>query len=404
MFNAQVALQSSNYLDCVQNSSEQRLLNIDEKTRTSVLPWRGQFSPQLVEYLIKKHAITGGLILDPFGGSGTVLYEAAAQGHDAIAIDINPAAIALAKASSICNVLKKNRIIVLNEIEQLSLSLMAAIDKNNGSLCTDSAAKIFHSMSEILSEPNVSLSLLMSVFGNTKETNSKAVSRAKQTLRRLIIGAPESSNKLKSQIGDARRLDIKTNSIDYLITSPPYINVFNYHQNYRPIIQALGFVPLTFARAEIGANRKFRANRYITVVQYCMDIALFLTEAARVLKDNSPLTIVLGRESNVRGVAFKNSELVAAIASKGLGGMITEWNERNFLNRYGKTIYEDVITIYPNRKPEETAIKIGRSVGIEALKDALTHVPINRIKEINDAIEKGHKIPCSDYVLEETYD
>jgi hypothetical protein len=241
----------------------------------------------------------------------------------------------------------------------------------------------------------------MSAFGDNTELKIKAISRAVNTIQRLVLGAPETGQRLSVDVGDARDLGLAHDSIDYLITSPPYINVFNYHQNYRPIIQALGHTPLSAARAEIGANRKFRMNRFITVAQYCIDITLFFGEAARVLRDGAAMTIVMGRESKVRGVSFKNGALVAAISSDGLGGEIISWNERSFLNRFGATIYEDVLTIIPKKKPSDFIESVGRSVGIEALKAALDYAPEDRKHDIENAIIASHTVEPSPYVLKE---
>ena len=39
-------------------------------------PYLGKFPPQLAEALIRRHCPEGGLVLDPFCGSGTTLVEA----------------------------------------------------------------------------------------------------------------------------------------------------------------------------------------------------------------------------------------------------------------------------------------------------------------------------------------
>ncbi len=401
MFDASTALKEASYSGRVQASDDQSLLNIDQKTRTSVLPWRGQFSPQLVEYLIRKNAPDTGVILDPFSGSGTVLYEAAALGHQTIARDINPAAIALAQASSICAVPKAERASVLGDIGAFADELKRHASQDNSALSVDRAAEIFTGRLSEFASPDVMQAFLMSAFGDNRELKPKTVSRAVTTTQKLVLEAPETTEHLSVEVGDARDLELATDSVDYLITSPPYINVFNYHQNYRPIIQALGHTPLAAARAEIGANRKFRMNRFITVAQYCIDIALFFGEAARVLRNGAPMTIVMGRESNVRGVSFKNGALVAAIASDGLGGHIKSWNERSFLNRFGATIYEDVLTIIPRRASSDHLDVVGRSVGTEALKAALEYAPEDRKQEIENAITASHTVEASPYVLKE---
>ena len=401
MFDAGAALKEASFSGRVQASDDQSLLDIDQKTRTSVLPWRGQFSPQLVEYFIRKNAPHAGVILDPFSGSGTVLYEAAALGHQAIARDINPAAIALAKASSICAVQKPERAAILDEVEAFANDLKRHASQQDSDLSVNFAAELFQGKLSEFTSPDVVQAFLMSAFGDNTELKLKAISRAVNTTQRLVLGAPETDQRLSVDVGDARDLGLDSDSVDYLITSPPYINVFNYHQNYRPIIQALGHTPLSAARAEIGANRKFRMNRFITVAQYCIDIALFFGEASQILRDGCAMTIVMGRESNVRGVSFKNGALVAAIASDGLGGEISSWNERSFLNRFGATIYEDVLTIIPQKATPDVVESVGRSVGTEALKAAISYAPEDRQHDIENAIIASHTVEPSPYVLKE---
>jgi hypothetical protein len=52
-------------------------------------PYLGKFPPQLAEALIRRHCPDGGLVLDPFCGSGTTLVEAIGLGRDAAGCDIS---------------------------------------------------------------------------------------------------------------------------------------------------------------------------------------------------------------------------------------------------------------------------------------------------------------------------
>ncbi len=61
---------------------------------------------------------------------------------------------------------------------------------------------------------------------------------------------------------------MQENQIDFVITSPPYINVFNYHQNYRQSAEILGWDLLKIAKSEIGSNRANRGNRFYTIIQF----------------------------------------------------------------------------------------------------------------------------------------
>ena len=90
----------------------------------------------------------------------------------------------------------------------------------------------------------------------------------------------------------------------------PYINVFNYHQNHRAILEVLGWDMLEVAYSEIGSNRKNRGNRFKTVIQYCLDMELTLKSFWECLENDGLVIFVIGRESNVRKIPFYNGVIV----------------------------------------------------------------------------------------------
>lgn len=393
-FDAAQALSCSAFAGRVQHSDDQHHLDIVEKERTSALPWRGQFSPQLIEYLLVKHCKKGDRILDPFCGSGTVLREAARGEFSALGMDVNPAAVCLAKVSELAGMKPDFRRRLVERIRQFSRDLLLSSDEQ-GIIEAGKATDLFFSLQLDAQEKIAFEGVLLFLFSNAKSIAVNKVEKGVDRYLSVAFDTSSSQYKIEARVGDARAINEADNTFDYLVTSPPYINVFNYHQNYRPIIEALGHTPLTAAKSEIGANRKFRQNRYMTVVQYCMDIAQFFVEAGRVLKDNAKITIVLGRESNVRSVPFKNSELISAIACEGMGYELTDWNERKFMNRFGESIYEDVLTMIPQKYSHDRAVEIGRAVGAQALRNALEYCPEERRVEISDAIASANKITPS---------
>ena len=183
---------------------------------------------------------------------------------------------------------------------------------------------------------------------------------------------------------DARALPVDSESIDFILTSPPYINVHNYHQKFRRSVEALDWDVLAFARSEIGSNRQNRGNRFLTVVQYSLDMALAMLEMARVTKPDSGLILVIGRESFVRGARVFNGELAAEIAVHGVGLELERRQERVFQNRYGVDIYEDILHF---RSPAEVpaqrdALAAARRVAGQVLSStrvgALQGAPRNR--------------------------
>jgi hypothetical protein len=194
-----------------------------------------------------------------------------------------------------------------------------------------------------------------------------------------------------SVLRDSRSLPLADASTEAMITSPPYINVFNYHQNYRPAAELLGWKPLEAARSEIGSNRKHRMNRFLTVVQYAMDMAQSLNEANRVLVEDAPQIVVVGRTSNVLGTPFQNSSLLFHLmtAAKHCGTIQTA--ERVFTNRFGERIYEDLLI---SRRVGAAIINIddARSIGRSFLENARKHVPEQNRATLEEAISNAPKV------------
>src|SRR5690554_5586348 len=72
-------------------------LDVKSKKRANLFNWRGQFTPEFVEYIISSSGLeANALIADPFAGSGTVLIESAVKGYSSVGYEINPAAYQMA--------------------------------------------------------------------------------------------------------------------------------------------------------------------------------------------------------------------------------------------------------------------------------------------------------------------
>jgi hypothetical protein len=89
---------------------------------------------------------------------------------------------------------------------------------------------------------------------------------------------------------------------------------------------------LKIAKSEIGSNRANRRNRFLTVTQYCLDIALVMRELQRVCKYNSRIIFVIGHESNVLGVPFSNTKIILEIARQSEMFKIINQQSRVFKN------------------------------------------------------------------------
>lgn len=356
----------------------QALLDIENKDRSNPFPWNGQFSPQLVEVLLDRYAASNAVVLDPFAGSGTVLYEAGRKGLSAIGAEINPAAYLMAGAYQMMNLEPGRREKIVSEVDTLlkqafpeRLPLFFPAESNLTEKAIKEMLLSFQdklgdtATCRLLQSLIVRLDFFQPGLGNEK------VLTVWNKLRTLVLGLPYSRNCIDVHNCDARTLPLADEAVDLVITSPPYINVFNYHQQYRASTEALGWDVLTVAKSEIGSNRKNRGNRFFTVVQYCLDLAQVLAHLSNLLRKSGRAIFVVGRESRVRGVPFYNGEIVGTLATRCTGFRLSLRQERVFKNRFGEMIYEDLLHFAPSLEKTADPLPPARIVAEEILAQAI---------------------------------
>ncbi len=378
---------------------KQALLNIEVKERSNPLPWNGQFSPQLIEVLLKTYSKADSAVLDPFAGSGTLLYEAAVCGLSAAAADINPAACYLARLYTLANKTPSHRAKLVAQLDQVIPQLLSSTLPLFGLEDTpDVKRERVQNVRRVIRDSELievlDALLVLSDFAKD-EHGSREIRQTWNRLRPLILSMPYSSRPLSVFNCDARHIPMNSESIRLVITSPPYINVFNYHQNYRSSTEALGWNLLTVAKSEIGSNRKNRGNRFLTVVQYCLDLAQVFAELARVCEKNARVIFVVGRESQVLGVPFYNGEIIGALATRAAGCQLLMRQERVFRNRFGQNIYEDILHFVPASKTVAPSLDEARKIADGAMRCGLDSAKGDVAVGLKDAIERIYDVKPS---------
>lgn len=357
----------------------QEKLDVKARERKSLYPWRGQFSPGLVDLLLDVYSEEDAVVLDPFVGSGTTLFEAARRELECYGAEINPAAAHLASMVKFVNLDEAARRRSFDSAEKLLEEhlgglLPATLFRMHVEKVTETSVETAtrRMLDEATNEPVYDLlaTSVMLAMGDGATLEAKTLHDAYFKNRSIVSKLRPSPHACEVLLVDARDLPLPSESIDLVITSPPYINVFNYHQNYRKAMELMGWLMLEIAPSEIGSNRKHRGNRFVTVIQYCMDMVEVFAQLRRVLKPTGALICVVGRESRVRGVPFYNGRLLALSAIAGSGFCLERWQERRFTNRFGKTIYEDVLTLKPDSRPTSVEDS-GHQIGVLALRNAL---------------------------------
>ena len=364
----QVTLYDAIQID--QNEISQSLLNIDDKKRSNLFAWNGQFSPQFIETMLAQYAKANFTVADPFLGSGTVLYECAQKNISALGSELNPSAYYMAKIYELCNLDKNQRVDLIQAIGEK----IVVCSQQQSPL--DSLLVLAKGESSTLVANTISLLVVLLDLFNNHFSNNLLFEKWHK-LSSTIKSLPYSKSNICATLGDARSLTMDNSIVDLIITSPPYINVFNYHQKYRRSVESLGYDVLKIAKKEIGSNRKNRGKRYLTVIEYCIDMAYALKEMIRITKPNARIILVVGKESNVLATAFSNSELIYRLAIDVFNLHLTLKQQRGFKNKFGKMIYEDILH-FSNSKAnyqtlsDEEILSLSRLIAVEFLQQKLS--------------------------------
>ncbi|MFB2773321.1 Bpu10I family restriction endonuclease [Pelatocladus sp. BLCC-F211] len=371
----------------------QKKLDIVEKTRSNLFAWRGQFSPQLIEAILRSYCLPNSVVLDPFAGSGTVLFEAGILAFEAYGFEINPAAWILSKTYELINHSQRKE--VLTNIRNLIDREFPFIFFESNSQVPDLAGRLSRIRNELDEEARKIFDALIIILdvANNRVTNEFIQSKFAD-LASVIEKLPFSEKQIRVDLADARSLPLKNDQIDFVVTSPPYINVFNYHQNYRSSAEILGWDLLKIAKSEIGSNRANRGNRFYTVVQYCLDMADTLRELSRVTKNGGRIVFVVGHESNVLGVPFYNADIIEKIGVRANLFHKSLRQKREFKNKFGKIIRENLINFLNlnNVCHKEAVEQVAREVALDVLRSGLSLVPSKNLESLEDAIEKVQDI------------
>ena len=371
----------------------QGLLDLEQHKRPSLFPWRGQFSPGFIEVMLANFAKSDDVVLDPFVGSGTTLFEAARRSMSCYGVEINPAAGELAKTVSFVNIPPSQRREYFEEAyakvkTHLGAYLEPLFTLTEGTSASEPWENCLRGLLKDVGDNrlvgNIVLNSILRYYLARGTKSPYGFLQAFNQHKAIVEKLPYSERPCKFFLCDARSIPLGDGSIDFIITSPPYINVFNYHQNYRKIMELMGWDMLTVAESEIGSNRRNRGNRFLTVVEYSIDMFQALTEMRRLTHRNSRVVLVVGRESKVRGISFYNGQLLATLAVGGVRFDLILRQERRYVNRFGQVIYEDILHFVPNGEKPPINSVFALDVAKYALQKALCDVEGS--VEIRDAI------------------
>lgn len=322
-------------------------------------------------------------VLDPMAGSGTVLAVARAKGHRAYGVDLDPLAVLLAnvwtrtvetervkeKASEVLDRARtafgsltskraypagsdaETRKFIrywFDEYARRQLAALSAAIRRVHDKATRDVLWCAFSRLIITKRSGASLAMDLSHSRPHKVFHRapiKPFNRFTAYVEAVVANCPKTGlgpigPAAVVKQGDARKLAIDDESIDLVLTSPPYLNAIDYMRCSKFSLVWMGYniSNLRKIRGEsIGtetSSKKATQSDWVKeliknlrlkpvlsrqhhsmLAQYVWDMGHSLAEASRVLRSGGRAVYVVG-DSTVKGTFIRNSAIVTAVAEK----------------------------------------------------------------------------------------
>lgn len=345
------------------------------RSRKNVHPFPARMAPEIALAKIDILTQSGGVVLDPMCGSGTVPRIALQSGRQAIGCDMDPLAVIMSRTAcspSLSKNLTKRAMKLVDEARKLSDELPPWIAADPKSVdfvsywFASEQRKDLSKLARILSlrpagdDPlRVALSrMIVTKDGGASLARDTSHSRphrvrlindfdvfegflaAASRVQSLVESAPASSTSSRASIRgvDARKLGfVPRDSVDLTVTSPPYLNAIDYLRGHRLSLIWLGWTmsELRRLRSEtIGAERALPSNSEALqklaqsvvpgidglsrrdqnmTLRYARDVDRLCRSIARVTKPGGYLVFVVA-DSQLRGVPILNSHFCKVAA------------------------------------------------------------------------------------------
>jgi len=302
------------YTDYFYIVRKNRTRSVNQYLTHWIYPYKGKFHPQMIRALLNIIGLNKGCtVLDPFIGSGTTALEAQLLGINCVGIDISPLCVLQSKV-------KTESIEVLPEILKCKDEILKKVGINLFNLDDKALDKVIDSISNEKVRNFYLMAKLVAVSDNARR--KKEFTRAFRKNLDLMVASVKDYidvvkelnlklGKVDIKVGDSRNLPLEDNTIDGIVTSPPYSIALDYVSNDAHALKALGYDLKELREEFIGVRGK--GQRRIDL--YNEDMKRSLEEMYRVLKPEKYAVIVIGN-ATYQGKEIKTVEFIIDYAEK----------------------------------------------------------------------------------------
>lgn len=313
----------------------------------------GNFIPQIPAALIEVLSRPGDMVLDPFGGGGTTVLEAARLGRRSIYSDAVSACVMIARAKIAAATVGLSPAVMRDVLHGLTWDHICQTDEvgRNGEGSDPQLAAWYHPdtlaqlryiwklIERYEGAERLTLELLFSDLLFSCSSTPRARTRTGKLRRhhwgwvadnvtpkevarhaaiegfrsRLHTLPPPNRPDCPPVVlqGDARSLAVEPDSVDLIVTSPPYICVIDYVKANRLLYLWMNWPFDQERAAEIGA--RYKRRRPATVTEYLAEMSACWRELHRVLRPGGILAVVIGESRAFPGTCERTIEDLASL-------------------------------------------------------------------------------------------
>lgn len=382
-------------------------------------PYKAKFHPRMAKAMMNALGLKRGVLLDPFVGSGTMLIECTLSGVDSIGVDISPVCVqaARAKIAALTTPLQSLRQEIDGMIETahrqkrrtemiekiVPSSVLSRYPSKRGELL--SICLIKRSIEEVGDEGirDIFLMTLSKVVSQAVRSKSKASvlplfeKELEEVWKRALafskLGEEIAIRLGKAVVlqGDARRLSLPEESVQAVVTSPPYSTAVDYVKNDLPILETIHGVNVEKLEAAMIGNPRFRGdgrglldhirtkeqrfkgipreaqekildllshgrkNLALRQYRFLLDMAMAMKEIYRVLEPGCRCVVIIGNNHfrvGGRELEFRNAQYLCEMAVSEAGFERRRILHRTLLKTSYGAIKKEYLLIL--EKPQDT--------------------------------------------------